>query len=139
VSIADIIGALERNTDFIDYFHVTGGEPTLQPKPLRAMFQYIAKNLEVKNSLDTNGSNPRVIKRLARYLDHVAIDIKAPLSQPNKYSMVIGLPLKAALEAIMKVKNCILFSCREVPFLELRTTVVPGMLDIRDVIEIAIE
>ncbi|RLE70177.1 MAG: anaerobic ribonucleoside-triphosphate reductase activating protein, partial [Thermoprotei archaeon] len=139
VSIADIIGALERNADFIDYFHVTGGEPTLQPKPLRAMFQYIAKNLEVKNSLDTNGSNPRVIKRLARYLDHVAIDIKAPLSQPNKYSMVIGLPLKAALEAIMKVKNCILFSCREVPFLELRTTVVPGMLDIRDVIEIAIE
>lgn len=139
MSVADIISALERNIDFIDYFHVTGGEPTLQPEPLKAMFQYIAKNLEVKNSLDTNGSNPHVIKRLAGYLDHVAIDIKAPLNQPAKYSKVIGLPLKYALEAIANVKKCILFSCREISFLELRTTVVPGMLDIGDVAEIAKE
>ncbi len=139
VPVADVIKALKRNTGFIDYFHVTGGEPTLQSEPLEVMFQYIVENLDVKNSLDTNGSNPHIIKRLARYLDHVAIDIKAPLNQPAKYSKVIGLPLKTALEAIANVKKCILFSCREISFLELRTTVVPGMLDVGDVAEIAKE
>ncbi len=139
VPIADIIRALERNLGFIDYFHVTGGEPTLQHEPLEAMFRYIAENLAVKNSLDTNGSNPHIVKRLAKYLDHVAVDVKAPLSQPDKYSRIVGLPLGATVEAIAKIRNCILFLCKKVPFLELRTTMVPEMLGIEDVVEIAKE
>lgn len=139
MSVAEIVEVLERNLGFIDYFHVTGGEPTLQSKPLEIMYRYVAENLELKNSIDTNGSNPHVLKRLAGYLDHVAIDIKAPLNLPSKYSKAVGLPFEAMAEIIAKIRNSIVFSCRKVRFLELRTTMVPGLLDIRDVVGIGEE
>src|SRR5690554_4050368 len=65
---------LEHN-DFLDGVVVTGGEPTLHddlPDLLRRI-----KSLGVKVKLDTNGSNPDMLKDLidAGLVDYVAMDI----------------------------------------------------------------
>jgi len=139
VSIAEILEALRRNSDFIDYFHVTGGEPTLQHKPLKLMFKHVKETLGLKNSLDTNGSNPSILKDLIEYLDHVAIDVKAPLSQPVKYAKATGLPLKLVEYFLPRIRESIEISAARSLFLELRTTMVPGIVDALDVVRIAEE
>ena len=63
---------------------VSGGEPTLQPD-LEA-FVASVKALGYMVKLDTNGTNPEVVKSLCEkgYIDYVAMDIKANI---EKYSL----------------------------------------------------
>jgi len=135
VSTAEILKALERNSDFIDYFHVTGGEPTLQSKPLTYMFKKVKEYMSLKTSLDTNGSNPLILKSMLFYIDHVAIDIKAPLNNPLKYARATGLTLKLAKFFLPRIIESIKIAS-EAPFVELRTTMVPGIINSRDVIDV---
>ena len=132
MTIAELISRLEPNAWIVDYFHVTGGEPTLQFIPLERLFRNIRKRFKnMLISMDTNGSNPQILSGLLPLLDHVAIDVKAPLSAPLKYLEVIGLnrnflPLVKNIEKSIKI-------AMNVDFLELRTTLVPSLLTIDDV------
>jgi Pyruvate-formate lyase-activating enzyme len=62
-----------------------GGEPTLNPD-LPDLIKKI-KDLGFKVKLDTNGSNPKMLKELIenKLIDYVAMDIKLP---KNRYSLV---------------------------------------------------
>jgi len=81
---------LQSRTQKLDAVVVTGGEPTLQ-EDLEPFLEKIRK-MGFLIKLDTNGSNPDVLKDLlsANLVDYIAMDIKAPL---EKYSEVAKVPI----------------------------------------------
>jgi pyruvate formate lyase activating enzyme len=95
---------LAERRDFLDGIVVTGGEPTLSPG-LPELLARI-KSFCYKVKLDTNGSRPDVLAVLlhAGLVDFLAIDVKAPLSDPALYAEVCGLPESrgAALVAALR-------------------------------------
>lgn len=113
---------------------ITGGEPTLQtdlPDFIRKI-----KNLGFLVKLDTNGTNPEMVKKLINdsLIDYVALDFKGPLAKYNQY---IGESTVYSLQStIDKMINILIRS--KIDF-ELRTTVVPTLHTKEDLIEMAKE
>ena len=138
VTIEEIVRRLKEVEKVIDYLHVTGGEPTLQSKPLEELFRVVINEASISNSIDTNGSDPNSLERLIPYIDHIAIDIKAPLSDPYKYSLSIGLPLRRAVEMIPRIIRSIELASK-VRLAEFRTTLVPGIISDMDIVKIGRE
>lgn len=122
--------------NFISYVQVTGGEPTLQIDFVKALFQ-LTKLMNLKTSLDTNGSNPVAVEDLINggIVDHVAMDIKTSLNH-EKYAKAIGLSAEASkiyVERIIKTLEVV----SKLDFLEVRTTYVPNIVCEDDILEIA--
>ena len=140
--LQDIIENLQNRQGWIDGICLTGGEPTIHPwlpSLIRELRSAPALNLsgrppEIK--LDTNGTHPEVLQRLVAegLLDYVAMDLKGPM-EPARYAAIVGRPLAAeGLERIHLSLQILLTG--EVDY-ELRTTVVPTLLEEEDVYEIA--
>lgn len=87
----EILAFLEKRIGRIEGVVVTGGEPTVQ-KDL-VPFIHKIKRMGYPVKLDTNGSNPDVLKEILRLnlVDYIAMDLKAPL---EKY------------RCLTSVKNC---------------------------------
>ena len=83
----EILSYLQKRKGILDAVCVSGGEPTLQ-KDL-ALFLEKIKKLGYKIKLDTNGTNPELIKTLyAQGLcDYFAMDIK---NDKDNYAKIIG-------------------------------------------------
>ncbi len=140
---------LKKRKGKIEGICITGGEPTLQPDLIE--FIKKIKKLGFLVKLDTNGARPDVLKKIIdqKLADYIAMDIK---NQPKKYLKTIGLGvetcgvetprrvgaslrgdafmvdrIKLSFELIMRSK---------IPY-EFRTTVVPGMHNEKDFLEIA--
>lgn len=111
---------------------ITGGEPTLQDK-LPELCQKL-KQMGFKVKLDTNGTNPTMLKELIdkKLIDYVAMDIKAPLT-PEKYSEATGIDTASLLE---KVKTSIKTLMESNVDYEFRTTVVPTIHTPEDIEQI---
>ena len=77
---------IENRKGFLDCVVISGGEPTLQ-EDLFDLCRHI-KNIGFPIKLDTNGSRPRVIKRLIDegLVDYIAMDLK---TDPTKYATYI--------------------------------------------------
>jgi len=77
----DIFSFLRNRKRFLDGVVVTGGEPTLQPE-LEGFVKRV-KDMGYPVKLDTNGTQPQVLKRLLdkNLLDYIAMDIKAPMKK----------------------------------------------------------
>ncbi|MFQ6051041.1 MAG: anaerobic ribonucleoside-triphosphate reductase activating protein [Candidatus Hydrothermarchaeota archaeon] len=127
-----ILETLKRNKDWIDGLVISGGEPTLQGEALISFIRKI-KEAGFLVKLDTNGTNPRLLKKLLdeKLIDYVAMDIKTSLS-PKKYSKVTGKPdnLENIKESIKLLKNS------DIDY-EFRTTVVPTLTSKKDILNIA--
>ncbi|MHA1590409.1 MAG: anaerobic ribonucleoside-triphosphate reductase activating protein [Candidatus Njordarchaeales archaeon] len=139
LTIKEILDIIADAAYLVEYLHVTGGEPTLQPKALEALYACVKRKNLLKNSLNTNGSRPEIIKDLItkKLIDHIAMDIKAPLSVPERYGKVIGL--ENAYEYVERVERSTRIALEKLAFVELRTTFVPGLLMVDDLIEIGRE
>ena len=121
---------LNKRKDFIDGVVRTGGEPTLQ-----ADLPFYIKHLKSHNflvKLDTNGSNPQMLKKLIseNLLDYAAMDIKAPLDE--RYMKVANAPVN--LENIKESIKTIMGAGIDYEF---RTTVCPSFLSPSDIEAIA--
>ncbi len=83
-----IIDYLKERKKYIDAVCITGGEPTLQ-KDLIEFIKKI-KDLGYLVKLDTNGTNPNMIRELidSKLVDYVAIDIKNSKDRYNETSGV---------------------------------------------------
>lgn len=138
VSISEILGMLERAKPFVDVLHVTGGEPLLQHRALLNLFKQARENFNLQLSLDTNGTLPSNLTYLAPLLYHLAIDVKAPLSNPHLYAKASGISVSLAEKVVRDVLRSIEMGLN-IPFLELRTTLVPGILTCDDVVKAAEE
>jgi len=121
----EVFDYIESQKKWIDGVCLTGGEPTLQEGLTEFISEIKRRGFLVK--LDTNGSNPEMLKKLIdkKLLDYVAMDIKAPL---EKYEDVACC--KVNLENIQKSVELIKNSGIEYEF---RTTVVPEQLDRDDI------
>jgi pyruvate formate lyase activating enzyme len=119
----EIIEFLKNRKGFLDAVCITGGEPTLN-KDLPDFIRKI-KEIGFLVKLDTNGTNPEMLKQLIedKLIDYIAMDIKAPL---EKYDIVTNT--KVNKENIQKSVNII----RNFPEYEFRTTVVPGLFEEKD-------
>ncbi|HAN09887.1 MAG TPA: anaerobic ribonucleoside-triphosphate reductase activating protein [Clostridiales bacterium] len=86
----EIFEHIKKRKNILEGICITGGEPTMYDD-LPAFIEKIKKyGLQVK--LDTNGTNPDMIKELLdkSYLDYIAMDIK---NSKNKYSLSTGVKM----------------------------------------------
>ncbi len=118
----ELLAFLNKRRGLLDAVCITGGEPTLQPDLEDLIREIKAMGYLVK--LDTNGSRPDVLKRLAGegLIDYVAMDIK---NGPERYAETVGLP-QLRLQVI---EDSIVFLMTGLLEYEFRTTVVDELHD----------
>jgi len=99
---------------------ITGGEPTLQ-SDLEGFIKKI-KKLGFLVKLDTNGTNPKILKELLdqKIIDYVAMDIKNELNK-EAYNKIVGV---SNINNIKKSIDILMSSNIDYEF---RTTVAPGI------------
>lgn len=83
----ELLAFLRKRRGILDGVCVTGGEPTLRPGLPELLGRIKALGFKVK--LDTNGTNPKMLKALMDegMLDYVAMDIK---NSPARYAATCG-------------------------------------------------
>jgi len=115
----------------LDAVVITGGEPTLHsdlPKFIKKI-----KEMGFLVKLDTNGTNPEMLKKLLdeKLLDYAAMDIKAPL---EKYKKITGVTID-----VKKIKKSIDLVMNSSVDYEFRTTLVKNLLSTEDIVQIGKE
>ncbi|MCK5044533.1 anaerobic ribonucleoside-triphosphate reductase activating protein [Candidatus Parcubacteria bacterium] len=124
----ELFNFLEERQGLLDGCVICGGEPTFH----QDLPEFIAKikKLGYAVKLDTNGSNPKILKDLIedKLLDYVAMDIK---SSKEKYLFYSGEKaiLQDIEESVAQLKK------NEVGF-EFRTTMAPGITK-EDIVTVA--
>lgn len=113
---------LRSRVGLLDGVCVSGGEPTLHPN-LPDFLRKI-KEMGYAVKLDTNGSRPEMLKRLAQegLLDHVAMDVK---NSPSRYAQTAGVE---HLD-LAKIEESLRFLISGELSYELRTTLVSQLHD----------
>lgn len=101
----DVLKDLLDNKKNINHIVISGGEPTIYKQQLIDLITVLKKNgFLVK--LDTNGSNPLIIKKLLseNLLDYIAMDIKNIFGE---YQQTIGVNVDVAKikETINLIEN----------------------------------
>ncbi|HXK31990.1 MAG TPA: anaerobic ribonucleoside-triphosphate reductase activating protein [Candidatus Paceibacterota bacterium] len=131
ISEKDFFDFLEKRKGLLEGVVICGGEPTIHIE----LIDFIGKIKEMGYliKLDTNGSNPGMVKKLIdnNLLDYIAMDIKSSF---RKYDKATGIKvnLHDIKESIGTIKNSGLDY-------EFRMTVVPSFHEKEDVIQIAEE
>ena len=117
---------LKKRKKWLDGVCITGGEPTVWSD--LPDFIHKIKKLGYKVKLDTNGTNPTMLKKLyqAKLLDYVAMDVKASF---DEYQNTAKLKIKNEKLNIVKknLKLSIKLMLKSEIGFEFRTTVVPGI------------
>ncbi len=146
ISQKEFFDFLKKRKGLLESVCIGGGEPTIN-KDLPQFCRKI-KKLGFLVKLDTNGSNPEMLKKLIseKLIDYVAMDIKAPLKNQkskiknqndnvkfkNKYERTTGV--KINLKDIKKSIEIIKDSGIDYEF---RTTIVPKLHQLKDIVDIA--
>lgn len=114
---------------FVDGIVISGGEPTLQPG-LEA-FLTLARERHLFIKLDTNGYRPDVLRHCleARLVDYVAMDIKTSWRRYSELTQV-----EVDVRRLQESVALILAAGIEHEF---RTTVVPELIGLEEVSEVA--
>lgn len=119
----DILIFLKKRQGILDGVCITGGEPTLN-RDLPELIKKI-KDLGYLVKLDTNGTNPEMLKYLIenKLIDYVAMDIKSSM---NNYGIVSGITDNKDVDKILNnIKESIEFLLKQDSFdYEFRTTVI---------------
>lgn len=123
----EILNFLKERKEFIDGVCISGGEPTLN-KNLMSFLSKI-KRMKYEIKIDTNGTNPKILKQLIKkkLVDYIAMDVKAPL---EKYEEITKTKMnieniKKSIDIVKKFKNH-----------EFRTTITPELNE-QDIVKIA--
>jgi pyruvate formate lyase activating enzyme len=150
ISQKDFFKFLKERKNLVEGVCIGGGEPTIY-KDLPEFIKKI-KKMGFLAKLDTNGTNPEMLKYLIdkKLVDYVAMDIKAPLglkskfpisnfqsnskSQISKYEKITGVSVD-----LNKIKRSIDIIKNSGVDYEFRTTVVPSIHTKEDIIQIAKE
>lgn len=127
ISEKDFFGFLKQRKGLLEGVVICGGEPTIQKDLLNFIKRIKKMNFLVK--LDTNGSNPEMLKKLIdeKLIDYVAMDVKLP---KERYQEVLGVDVKNIEASIKILKDSGIDH-------EFRTTVVPTVHTKEDIIVIA--
>ena len=120
---------LKEKKGLIEGVVICGGEPTIH-KDLPSFIKKI-KKMDYAVKLDTNGSNPSVLKKLigSNLIDYVAMDIKGPKESYQK--LTVRKINVANVERSVKI-----LKESKIDF-EFRTTIVPEILEKKDITQVA--
>lgn len=131
ISEQEFFNFLKERQGLLDGVVICGGEPTVN-KELPAFAEKI-KKMGFFVKLDTNGSNPEMLKELVnkKLIDYVAMDIKAPIDSPI-YKKILGEGVD-----IKSIKDSVEFLKKDKISYEFRTTAVDTIHDKEDFLEIA--
>jgi len=114
-----IIATLRKYRNWVDKVVVTGGEPTIHMGLFGLIGQLKSEGMQVK--LDTNGSNPSVLKGLVNdgLIDYIAMDVKGPVDRYSRWCGVNVDPrqIRESIEFIMEGSLDYEFRMTTVPFL----------------------
>ena len=118
---------LKKRKGLLEGVVICGGEPTIN-KELPNFIKKI-KKLGYPVKLDTNGSNPKMLKELIdeKLIDYVAMDVKLP---KEKYFKILGQNPKKIEESIKILKESKM-GC------EFRSTILPAVYHEEDVVKMA--
>lgn len=135
--LPEIIKKISLNRDWIDGVCLTGGEPTIHhwlPDLLRFLKEKLGRDILIK--LDTNGFTPHVLEKLIQeeLVDYVAMDFKAPLTI-ERYEEVVGVSLGE--EGLRNIQKSIEILLSQKVDHEFRTTIVPALLQEKEIYEMA--
>lgn len=124
----EVLAQLKKRSNILEGVCITGGEPTLNAD--LPQFLSSIKELGLSIKLDTNGTNPSMVRTLLRdhLIDYIAMDIK---NSPENYEKTAGVSL--SLDAIYESMHLLMESA--LPY-EFRTTVVKELHSERDFIAI---
>ncbi len=129
ISEKDFFNFLKERKELIEGIVLCGGEPTIS-KGLIPLIKKI-KKMGFSVKLDTNGSDPKLLKTLIdkKLVDYIAMDIKGPKERYNNFSGT-----KADVKKIQKSID--ILKEGKVDY-EFRSTIVPTLHKKEDVIEMA--
>lgn len=129
LKLKEVFSFLEERKGFLDGVVICGGEPTLNDDLLDFCKKIKEFGFSVK--LDTNGYRPEIIEELImrKVIDYAAMDIKAP---EKRYEEVVGVKLDTK-----KIEQSIQLLKKEKVDYEFRTTLVPDLVEKKDILEIA--
>lgn len=128
----EVIDYLKKRKGLLDAVVVSGGEPTLNHD--LTDFLKLLKELGYKVKLDTNGTNPEMLKEIMEknLVDYVAMDIKNSLAEYSKTTCVPNLNVNNIEKSINMLKN------GKVDY-EFRTTLVAGLHTKKSITQMATE
>ncbi len=125
IDVNEVIEYLKSKKKWIDGVCITGGEPTIY----KDLPEFVSKFKEIgmKIKLDTNGTNPLMIKELieAKLVDYIAMDIKTVLEEYEKVT-VVNVDKDKIKESIDLIRNS------SVDY-EFRTTLIPGIVGKKEI------
>ncbi|WP_456400015.1 anaerobic ribonucleoside-triphosphate reductase activating protein [Persephonella sp.] len=126
----EILEFLKSRIKMVEGVVISGGEPTIQ-EGIEDFIRKI-KDLNFKVKLDTNGTNPLVLKKLIeeKLVDYVAMDVKG---SPSAYETISGK--KVNLNYIRESIEILINSDIEYEF---RTTLIKDLLTYNDIIKIGL-
>jgi len=129
IPLRHISSRLKKFRHWIDHIVITGGEPTINKGLYRLIEGLKKQGISVK--LDTNGSNPEILKKLVAdgMIDYVAMDVKGPL---NGYPRWCGVEVD-----IEKIEKSIRFIMEGHIDYEFRMTIVPFLHKEKDIYDVA--
>lgn len=129
ISEKEFFKFLKKRKGLLEGVTICGGEPCLN-KELPKFIKKI-KKLGYLVKIDTNGSFPEMLRYLIaqKLIDYVAMDIKAP---KEKYEEATG-----GRASVKHIERSIALLKEDKIDYELRTTLVPAILDKKDVLKIA--
>ena len=133
ISQEELFSFLKERQNFLEGVCISGGEPTLHQD--LADFIKKIRSLGFKIKLDTNGTNPVVLKDLISQglLDYVAMDVKAPLNYQS-YQRVTQREITTFLPLVRQSIKILINSPIDYEF---RTTVDKKVLGVEEVLAIA--
>jgi pyruvate formate lyase activating enzyme len=120
-----VLGRLQARRGFIEGLSITGGEPLLSPG-LPDFIRRVRRETGLPVKLDTNGTLPERLREVLDIVDYVAMDLKAA---PGGYPKATGG--RATFDDIRESLDLV----RGLPEYEIRTTMVPGVVDRDDVVQ----
>ncbi len=125
----EVLQFLEDRKDWLDGVVVSGGEPTLW-KELPGFLERI-KALGYPVKLDTNGTNPKMLKEVVAkgLVDYIAMDIKGPESS---YERICGTNVEFS-----KIRESIEVIIKSNAKHEFRSTILPSLHTREDVLAMA--
>lgn len=128
INANDVFDFLETRRGKLDGVVITGGEPLIQSDILSFIKKIKEMGFLVK--LDTNGSNPLVLRQIIdqKLVDYVAMDIKNSLSS---YPAICGF---SDIDKVLSSVDLVMNSGVDYEF---RTTVLPRFHSTNELIELA--
>lgn len=80
--VDDIIATLKKNLGPVQHVVISGGEPTIQPEPLKELVRKLKRQLRLHITIETNGIT--YVPEIMQFADMISLSPKLRSSDPTK-------------------------------------------------------